>query len=76
MLLVPMTAKGQVVGAILLSTAQAGRTFGTVELLLCEMVAAQAGIALQTVQLNERSRLEPRSENARSENAAARRIGD
>ncbi len=68
-LLVPVTAKGQVAGAIVLSTSQAGRTFGADELLICEMVAAQTGIAMQNVRLIERSRLQPRSENARSENA-------
>lgn len=75
-LLVPVTAKGQVAGAIVLSTSQAGRTFEAGELLLCEMVAAQTGIAIQNVRLMERLRAQPRSQNARSQNTGARRAYD
>jgi GAF domain-containing protein len=75
MLLVPVMAKGRVKGAIVLSTSRASRAFRADELLICEMVAAQAGVAIQNVRLMEVSRLQgPRSEsahsgNARSENA-------
>jgi GAF domain-containing protein len=61
-LLVPVTAKGQVTGALVLSTSQAGRSFGPDELLICEMVAAQTGMAMQNVRLIARSRLQARLE--------------
>jgi GAF domain-containing protein len=70
MLLVPVMAKGRVKGAIVLSTSRASRAFRADELLICEMVAAQAGVAMQNVRLMEVSRLQgPRSESARSGNA-------
>ena len=65
-LLVPVTARGQVAGAIVLSTSQADRTFGEDELLICEMVAAQTGIAMQNVRLAEGTRVPPRLGNART----------
>ena len=70
MLLVPVMAKGRVKGAIVLSTSRASRAFRADELLICEMVAAQAGVAMQNVRLMKVSRLQgPRSESARSGNA-------
>lgn len=75
-LLVPVTAKGQVTGALVLSMSQPGRAFEMDDLSICEMVAAQTGIAMQNVRLMERSRPRPRSENARSETAAARGAHD
>lgn len=70
MLLVPVMAKGRVKGAIVLSTSRASRAFRADELLICEMVAAQAGVAMQNVQPMKVSRLQgPRSESARSGNA-------
>lgn len=56
MLLVPATAKGQVKGAILLSAPEVARTFTEDERSICEMVAAQVGIAVQNVQLIEDTR--------------------
>ncbi|MFN2157379.1 MAG: GAF domain-containing protein [Anaerolineae bacterium] len=56
MLLVPATAKGRVKGAILLSTPEVARTFTEDERSICEMVAAQVGIAVQNVQLVEDTR--------------------
>ena len=86
MLLVPVTGKGRVKGAIVLSTSRASRAFRADELAICEMVAAQVGIAVQNVQLTELSRLQPRSQNtrpagarsqsARSENAGSQRAQD
>jgi GAF domain-containing protein len=56
-LLVPVTAKGQVRGAILLGATETERVFTEDERSICEMVAAQTGIAVQNVQLIEVARV-------------------
>jgi GAF domain-containing protein len=74
MLLVPVMAKGRVKGAILLSTPQADRAFTEYELSICEMIAAQAGIAVQNVQLTEAARVSgPPAEKVSPENARSQK---
>jgi GAF domain-containing protein len=80
MLLVPVTAKGRVSGAILLSTREAERTFTEGERSMCEMVAAQTGVAVQNVRLMEVTRAseppltEEASERVRSGKARSQQV--